>query len=101
CGVRPVRCRPSARMVSTCSGQGSISVTSCPARVMWPPAIPPMAPAPTTTMRLPKMVFSKNKIKIKNSHRDHREHRELQKRQPKSHNINKLLFLLDLLPFSL
>ncbi|MEH2507669.1 hypothetical protein V1290_006480 [Bradyrhizobium sp. AZCC 1578] len=38
---------PCLRMCSTCSGQGSMKVTSSPACTMWAPAYAPTAPAPT------------------------------------------------------
>src|SRR5581483_8438587 len=41
---------PSRRIVSTCSGQGSISVTSKPLCERLPPVYPPIAPAPNTTI---------------------------------------------------
>src|SRR6516165_10337014 len=40
-------------MCSTCSGQGSINVTSSPACTICAPAYPPTAPAPTITIFRP------------------------------------------------
>ena len=39
--------RPCFLMCSTCSGHGSMNVTSSPACAIWAPAYPPTAPAPT------------------------------------------------------
>ena len=49
----PVSLNPRRRIVSTCSGHWSMSVTSCPAFVSSPPTTQPIAPAPT----MPSLVF--------------------------------------------
>src|SRR5258708_4073296 len=49
--------RPCFLMCSTCSGHGSMNVTSSPACTIWAPAYPPTAPAPTIAIFRP-MLFS-------------------------------------------
>src|SRR5450755_1248472 len=48
--------RPCFLMCSTCSGHGSMNVTSSPACAIWAPAYPPTAPAPTIAILRP--IFS-------------------------------------------
>src|ERR1019366_5220176 len=45
--------RPDFRICSTCSGHGSMNVTSSPACTIWAPAYPPTAPAPTKAILRP------------------------------------------------
>src|SRR6266851_506855 len=47
--------RPCALMCSTCSGHGSMNVTSSPACTIWAPAYPPTAPAPTIAIFRPML----------------------------------------------
>ena len=47
--------RPCFLMCSTCSGQGSMNVTSSPACTIWAPAYPPTAPAPTIAIFRPML----------------------------------------------
>src|SRR5436309_8083640 len=49
----PLSRRPFERIVSTCCGHWSMSVTSCPALVSMPPTTLPMAPAPMIPIRVP------------------------------------------------
>ena len=51
--------KPCFRICSTCSGQGSMNVTSSPACTIWAPAYPPTAPAPTMTI-FPPMLSSRH-----------------------------------------
>src|SRR6266849_1125841 len=48
---------PCFLICSTCSGQGSMNVTSSPACTIWAPAYPPTAPAPTMAILWPIAVL--------------------------------------------